>query len=76
MIAPTTSPDLSIDLRSALEKEYIKEYLQSRGYQQMDFGRLPAEVSKKLMAEACTYASLKLELITSRAKFREKIQYV
>jgi hypothetical protein len=76
MIAPTTSPDLSIDLRSALEREYIKEYLQSRGYQQMDFGSLPAEVSKKLMAEACTYASLKLEQIASRAKFLEKIQYV
>jgi len=76
MIAPKISPDLSIDLRSALEREYIKEYLQSQGYLHKDLGKLPVEVSKKLMTEACTYASLKLELITSRAKFRENIQYV
>ena len=61
--------------QSALERKYIEEYLQSKGYRLDEIQELPKEEAKRLMTEACTYTSLKLAEFESRAKFREKIHY-
>jgi hypothetical protein len=65
---------LSEGPQTALEKRYIKEYLQDKGYQLQDLARLPEEKSKQLMREACAYASLKLAEVESRARFKQKIR--
>jgi hypothetical protein len=66
---------LSSGPQSALERKYIEEYLQSKGYRLKDLQELPKEEVKRLMTEACTYSSFKLAELESRAKFREKIHY-
>jgi hypothetical protein len=59
--------------QTLLEKMYIEEYLQSKGFTLRDLEGLSPENSKQLMIEACRYSSIKLAEIESRAKFREKI---
>jgi hypothetical protein len=59
--------------QSALEKNLIQEYLQEKGYTLEDLHQLPKEEAHRLMREACTYASLKLAEVESRARFREEI---
>lgn len=61
--------------QSALERKYLDEYLQSKGYRLEEIQELPKEEAKRLMTEACTYASFKLAELESRAKFRNKIHY-
>lgn len=51
---------------AALEREYIEEYLRSRGYTLDDVQDLPEPVAHKLMQEASTYASCKLAEIQAR----------
>ena len=60
--------------QSALERRFIKEYLREKGYQLEDLKRLPLKESKQLMTEACSYASLKLAEVESKAKFRKEIR--
>lgn len=60
--------------QSALERRLIKEYLRNKGYRIVDLRKLPKEQAKRLMVEACRYASLKLAEIESRAQFREDIR--
>ena len=60
--------------QSALERRFIKEYLQDKGFQLEDLKRLPLNESKQLMTEACRYASLKLAEVESKAKFRKEIR--
>jgi len=62
--------------QSALERKFIEEYLQSKGYRLADLQMLPKEDVKRLMTEACKFTSFKLAEMESRAKFREKIHYV
>lgn len=62
--------------QSALERKFIEEYLQSKGYRLIDLQKLPKEEAKRLMTEACKFTSYKLAELESRAKFREKIHYV
>lgn len=57
-------------LKATLEQEYIEKYLQSRGYRRKDLAELTKGAAKRLMIEASIYASLKLEDIESRARFR------
>jgi hypothetical protein len=45
---------------SALEKMYIEEYLQSKGYCLKDLQAQPKKDAKRLMTEACTYSSFRL----------------
>jgi hypothetical protein len=59
--------------QTLLEKMYIEEYLQSKGFTLRDLEDLPPEKEKQLMVEACKYSSYKMAEIESRAKFREKI---
>ncbi len=65
---------LSEGPQSALERRFIREYLLDKGYRMEDLPKLPAEEAKKLMREACQYASLKLAEVESRAQFREEIR--
>jgi hypothetical protein len=60
-------------LQAVLEKRFICDYLQSKGYQWSDLNGLSKEEAKKLMTRACLYASLKLAEVESRAHFSEKI---
>lgn len=59
--------------QSALERKYIQEYLESKGFSLESLGGLPKEEMQQLMREACKYASLKLAEVESRAKFRHDI---
>lgn len=59
--------------QTLLEKMYIEEFLQSKGFNFRDLEDLSAEHVKRLMVEACKYSSIKLAEIEARAKFREKI---
>jgi len=59
--------------QSALEKNLIQEYLQEKGYSLESLHQLPKDEAHRLMREACTYASLKLAEVESRARFREEI---
>jgi hypothetical protein len=60
---------------AALERIYIEEYLQSKGYCLKDLQAQPKKEVKRLMIEACTYTSFKLAELESRAKFRKKIHF-
>lgn len=62
--------------QSSLERTYIEEYLNSKGYRLADLQALPKDETKRLMTEACTYTSSKLAELESRAKFREKIRNI
>jgi hypothetical protein len=60
--------------QSALERQLIEEYLDSRGYSLAEIRNMQKDEAKKLMEEACRYASLKLAEIESRAHFRSEIR--
>lgn len=60
--------------QSDLEKNLIIEFLRGKGFTLKDLERMPKEEAKLLMKEACTYASLKLAEVESRANFREEIR--
>ena len=64
-----------VGLKATLEKKYIEEYLQSKGYGQKDLQNLPRGEAKRLMTEASTYASLKLADIEARSHFKDKIHW-
>jgi hypothetical protein len=59
--------------QSALEKKFVEGYLQSKGYSREDLHKLPENVVKQLMKEACMYASLKLAELQAKSQFREEI---
>jgi hypothetical protein len=61
--------------QSALERELITEHLRNKGYRREDLRKLPKEEAKKLMKDACMYASLKLTEIEAKVSFRQKIRY-
>jgi hypothetical protein len=69
----STDLKLGRTIHSSLEKQFIKDYLNSRGYQFKDLEVLPAEKSKSLMISACQYASLKLAEIESCSQFMSKV---
>ena len=60
--------------QSALERKFIEQYLNSRGYRSEDLKDLPAPLSRRLITEASRYASLKLAEIESKARFRRTIK--
>jgi hypothetical protein len=59
---------------TALERRFIIEFLQEKGYKMEDIAKLPKEDAKKLMKEACQHASLKLADMESKARFIEEIR--
>jgi hypothetical protein len=66
---------LEEEIKATLEKQYIEEYLQSKGYRREDLRGLPEQEARQLMIEASVYASLKLAYIESKAHFRRKIHW-
>ena len=72
-----TTPDIdkcaAVGPQSVLEKKLIEEHLQGKGYALEDLHSLPKEEAQQLMRAACTYASLKLAEVESRARFRQEI---
>lgn len=70
---PTVEPCFERGLQSALEREFIQEYLKGKGQQLGTLGDLPETEARRLMREACRFASLKLAEIESRAHLRESI---
>jgi hypothetical protein len=61
--------------QSSLERQLISDYLMEKGYRLETLKILPRNQVKKLMTEACTYASLKLAEIEARSQFRRKIWF-
>lgn len=61
--------------QSPLERQFIIDYLAGKGYHLEEIKSLPDQLAKKLMTEACTYASLKLAEIEARSQFRRKIRF-
>jgi len=61
--------------QSALERKLIEEYLSEKGYHLSDLQALPEREARRLMREACNYASLKLAEVESRAQLRKEIHY-
>jgi hypothetical protein len=59
--------------QSALERKFLEEYLERKGQSLSTISALPEEEAKALMKEACSYASLKLAEIESRAHLRASI---
>ena len=55
--------------QSTMERRFIKEHLHSKGYNLEGLRRLQKEEARRLMKDACKYASLKLALIEARAQF-------
>ena len=61
--------------QSPLERQLINSYLQSKGFTRQDLLTMPLEDARVLMAEACTYASLKLAEVEARSQFGKKIRF-
>lgn len=60
--------------QSALERQYIEEFLNEKGYSLKSLRDLPEQERHELLRAACTYASLKLAEVESRSRFRQEIQ--
>ncbi len=61
------------DPQARLETSYIEAYLAGKGYRWCSLRSLPAEQVKRLMTEACTYASTRLAQIETRSILVEKL---
>jgi hypothetical protein len=59
---------------TALEKQFVADFLRGKGYQMEDLHKLPPEQVTALMTEACKYASLKLAEIEAKLVFRKEIR--
>ena len=66
---------LSDGPQSTLEKMLIEAFLEGKGYSLEALKQLPAETAHQLMREACSYASMKLAEVESKAQFRQEIHY-
>jgi len=71
----TNLPDeqLMEDPNALLERAIIEEYFRSRGLTPETLEHLPKRTKKKLMTEACRYASLKLSELEARAHFVDQV---
>ncbi|MDX1665088.1 MAG: hypothetical protein R3272_14950 [Candidatus Promineifilaceae bacterium] len=59
--------------QSALERTLIQDYLMEKGYRLADLRRLPPEERRRLMKDACQYASLKLATIESTSHMHDTL---
>lgn len=60
--------------QTVLERTLIAEYLFSRGYLTSDLKKLPPQVAKSLMREACQFAAFRLVEIEAEADICKKIR--
>jgi len=59
---------------SALERMLIESYLKDKGFASIkELSKLPKDEAKRLMMEACRYASLKLAEVESTDRFQKDI---
>ncbi len=70
-----TGSNQSRNLKTDLEKMYLEENLISKGYCLADLRKLPKDEARRLMVEACTYASMKLAEVESRAHLTQEIHF-
>ncbi len=61
--------------QSTLEHMIIEAYLAGKNVKLEDLKNLPPEEAQRLMKEACSYASMKLAEVESKAQFRREIHY-
>lgn len=62
--------------QAPLEIMFIDEYLQSKGFSSIkELCNLPKIEAKKLLIDACRFASLRLAEIESKARFKGAIHY-
>ena len=60
---------------SELALQFIRQYLQEKGFSQHDLRTLPEGQARELYRQACRYAALKLAEVEARAQFRHKIRF-
>ena len=65
--------NIMTDLHAPLERQYIQDYLKEQGYALADLRNLPKEKADHLMAEASSYASLRLAEEEMRSRFVEDL---
>jgi hypothetical protein len=73
MDAKNSNESIELD-KSALEMKLIDEFLQEKGFHLKDLCNLPEDQVKRLMIEACRYASNRLAEIEAKAHFRQSIK--
>ncbi|MEN8172301.1 MAG: hypothetical protein ABFS03_05415 [Chloroflexota bacterium] len=61
--------------QSVLERKYIEIHLARLGHTLESVKTLPIADAKRLMTEACRYASLKMAEIEAKGQFRDRIRY-
>ena len=60
-------------IQSLLERQFIVDYLEEKGYTMKEIQTLPNKLATELMTAACLYASLRLTKIESRSNFIRKL---
>ena len=58
-----------VDLEGELERQYIRQYLHERGYDQAKIDALPETQRRTLLAQASEYAGDKLAEVEARMHF-------
>ena len=61
--------------KSPLEWQLINSFLEEEGYCLEDLKNLPDDVSRKLLIEACTFASEKMVEIQMRIQYLQSFSY-
>lgn len=72
MMGPDTAYSPKNTINASLERHYITEYLQQRGYTLEDLVDLNPILAKEIKARACRHASLKLAEIEATSQFMRK----
>ncbi|MCL4562330.1 MAG: hypothetical protein M1281_17175 [Chloroflexi bacterium] len=62
------------DPHGALEKMYIKDYLHKKGLTLASLRKLPKQIARRYMKEACIYASIRLAETEIRANFMQNLR--
>lgn len=60
--------------QSELELQFIRQYIQEKGFNRQDLRTMPKNQANELYRQACRYATLRLAEVEARAKFRHKIR--
>ncbi len=59
---------------SILSWQFIREYIERRGYSPENMSLLPTNLEKELITAACLYSSLKMAEIKAFSHFKRKIR--
>jgi hypothetical protein len=75
LMLDTSLQDIIKATKSPLEWQLINSYLEEEGYCLEDLKTLPDDVSKRLLIEACTFASVKMVEIQARIQYLQSFSY-